>query len=107
MKAWMPKALELLKASLEPPKQELNELDWKAALSALEETFGAPSPGLSATLSHPTGESASLGRETKGEVVLPSRLRAALEFGGRLHRCHRGCHPRPREQTIYNCLTDT
>ena len=33
MKAWMTKALELLKASLEPPKHELNELDWKAALS--------------------------------------------------------------------------
>lgn len=33
MKAWMTKALELLKASLEPPKHELNELDWKAELS--------------------------------------------------------------------------
>ena len=33
MKAWMTKALELLKASLEPPKHELNECDWKAALS--------------------------------------------------------------------------
>ena len=26
MKAWLTKALELLKASLEPPKHELNEL---------------------------------------------------------------------------------
>ncbi len=34
MKAWMTKFLELLKASLEPPKHELNELDWKAALSS-------------------------------------------------------------------------
>ena len=33
MKAWMTKALELLKARLEPPKHELNDLDWKAALS--------------------------------------------------------------------------
>jgi predicted HTH transcriptional regulator len=33
MKAWMTKALELLKASLEPPKHGLNECDWKAALS--------------------------------------------------------------------------
>jgi len=33
MKAWMTKAFELLQASLEPPKHELNELDWKAALS--------------------------------------------------------------------------
>jgi hypothetical protein len=30
MKAWMTKALELLVASLEPPKHELNECDWKA-----------------------------------------------------------------------------
>ena len=54
------------------------ELGW-ATVSALEETFGARSPGLAATLSHPIGEGASLGRETKGEVVLVSRLRAALE----------------------------
>lgn len=33
MKTWMTKALELLGVSLEPPKHELNELDWKAALS--------------------------------------------------------------------------
>lgn len=33
MKAWMTKARELLSASLVPPKHELNELDWKAALS--------------------------------------------------------------------------
>lgn len=33
MKAWMARALDLLKASLEPPNHELNELDWKAALS--------------------------------------------------------------------------
>jgi type I restriction enzyme R subunit len=54
------------------------ELGWQT-MSALEGTFGAPSPGLSATLSHQMGEGASLGRETKGEVVLVSRLRAALE----------------------------
>ncbi len=54
------------------------ELGW-ITVSALEETFGEPSPGLAATLSHPMGEGASLGRETKGEVVLVSRLRAALE----------------------------
>jgi type I restriction enzyme, R subunit len=53
------------------------ELGW-ATVSALEEAFGTPSPGLAATLSHPIGEGASLGRETKGEVVLVSRLRAAL-----------------------------
>ena len=49
------------------------ELGW-ITVWALEETFGAPSPGISATLSHPMGEGASLGRQTKGEVVLVSRL---------------------------------
>ncbi len=33
MKTWVSKALNLLTASLEPPKHKLNELDWKAALS--------------------------------------------------------------------------
>jgi ATP-dependent DNA helicase RecG len=33
MKALVSKALDLLRASLEPPKHELNELDWKAELS--------------------------------------------------------------------------
>lgn len=33
MKTWMGHALDLLKESLKPPKHELNELDWKAALS--------------------------------------------------------------------------
>src|SRR3989475_12831615 len=46
-----------------PAIQLFAELGWKT-VSALEEVFG---PG------------ATLGRETKGEVVLVSRLRAALE----------------------------
>jgi type I restriction enzyme R subunit len=54
------------------------ELGWQT-VSALEEIFGASSSGLSAALSHPMGESASLGRETPSEVVLLPRLRAALE----------------------------
>src|SRR5438105_12493582 len=53
------------------------ELGW-TTVSALEEAFGVPSPGRRATLSHPMGEGASLGRETKREVVLVSRLCAAL-----------------------------
>ncbi len=47
-----------------------------------------------ATLSHPMGEGASLGRETKGEVVLVSRLRAALE---RLNASRMGLHALPPE----------
>ena len=54
------------------------ELGWQTE-SAMEETFSQPSPGLAATLSHPMGEGASLGRETPGELVLVSRLRGALE----------------------------
>lgn len=33
MKNWVTKAMDFLKASLEPPRHELNELDWKAGLS--------------------------------------------------------------------------
>lgn len=33
MKNWLNRALALLNSSLEPPRHELNELDWKAALS--------------------------------------------------------------------------
>jgi ATP-dependent DNA helicase RecG len=33
MKGWHTKALELLERSLEPPKHEYNEIDWKVALS--------------------------------------------------------------------------
>ena len=80
-----------------------------STVSALEETFGAPSPGLAthaesltrpaATLSRPTGEGqvgegASLGREMKGEVVLVSRLRAALE---RLNASRMDHHALPPE----------
>ncbi len=32
-KEWVKKGVDLLRASLEPPQHELNELDWKAALS--------------------------------------------------------------------------
>ncbi|CAN5783250.1 ATP-binding protein [soil metagenome] len=34
MKNWVTRAFALLSASLEPPRHELNELDWKAALSS-------------------------------------------------------------------------
>ncbi len=33
VKRWVEKAVALLRASIEPPNHELNELDWKAALS--------------------------------------------------------------------------
>ena len=51
------------------------DLGWKT-VSAMEETFGSaePSPQL-----FPVGRGSWLGRETKSEVVLVSRLRTALE----------------------------
>src|SRR5258708_6701453 len=33
MKTWSAKFLELLSRTLKPPKHELNEIDWKAAIS--------------------------------------------------------------------------
>ena len=57
------------------------ELGWQTA-SALEEVFGAPSPGLAATLSHPMGERASLGRETKAEVVEEVKITVPPLQGG-------------------------
>lgn len=55
------------------------ELGW-AVVCAEEEMFGAPSPHPSPTGRGSEGEGrVALGRETKGEVVLVSRLRAALE----------------------------
>ena len=53
------------------------ELGWQT-VSALEEVFGAPSPGQPASLSQ-MGEGVALGRETPGEVVLNSRLHTALK----------------------------
>ena len=55
------------------------ELGW-AVVCAEEEMFGAPSPHPSPTGRGSEGEGrAALGRETRGEVVLVSRVRAALE----------------------------
>lgn len=63
MKAWMTKALELLKASLEPPKHELNELDWKAALSPDKKRL---TEHLSAFANHPGGGYLVFGVDSAG-----------------------------------------
>jgi predicted HTH transcriptional regulator len=52
MKAWMEKAKELLRASLAPPRHELNELDWKQALSPDKKRL---TEHLSALSNHPGG----------------------------------------------------
>ena len=61
---------------IEQPAIELfAELGW-ATVSALEETFGPTEPSPQPS---PSGRGRWLGRETKSEVVLVPRLRAALE----------------------------
>ena len=66
MKAWMTKALELLKASLEPPSHELNELDWKAALSPDKKRL---TEHLSALANQPGGGFLVLGVDSAGTPV--------------------------------------
>ena len=52
MKEWLNRAMTLLHASLEPPRHELNELDWKSALSPDKRRL---SEHLSALANHPGG----------------------------------------------------
>ena len=52
MKTWLIKAVSLLGESLNPPKTELNELDWKAALSPDKKRL---TEHLSAFANHPGG----------------------------------------------------
>ena len=63
MKGWMSKALDLLKASLEPPRHELNELDWKTELSPDKKRL---TEHLSAFANHPGGGFLVYGIDTSG-----------------------------------------
>jgi predicted HTH transcriptional regulator len=72
MKAWMTRALELLKASLEPPKHELNEMDWKAALSPDKKRL---TEHLSALANQPGGGYLVYGVDSAG---LPTGVDAAM-----------------------------
>jgi hypothetical protein len=79
MKPWVHKALELLRASLQPPKHELNELDWKAALSPDRKRLAEH---LSAFANHPGGGflEAKVGnlRRTR-ELLLPRLLSGQID----------------------------
>ncbi len=66
MKAWVTKALDFLKASLEPPRHELNELDWKAALSPNKKHL---TEHLSALSNQPGGGYLVFGVENTGTPV--------------------------------------
>jgi predicted HTH transcriptional regulator len=71
MKAWMTKALELLSASLVPPKHELNELDWKAALSPDKKRL---TEHLSALANQPGGGYLVFGVDSAGTPAGVTRL---------------------------------
>lgn len=62
-KAWTTKAVELLKASLGSPRHELNELDWKTALSPDKKRL---TEHLSALANHPGGGSLVFGVDAAG-----------------------------------------
>ncbi len=66
MKTWMIKAQGLLKASLEPPKHELNDLDWKAAISPNKKRL---TEHLSALANHPGGGYLVFGVNSAGTPV--------------------------------------
>lgn len=66
MKNWVSKALNLLTASLEPPRHELNELDWKAALSPDKKRL---TEHLSALANQPGGGHLVFGVDASGTPV--------------------------------------
>jgi predicted HTH transcriptional regulator len=66
MKSWTIKASELLKASLEPPRHELNELDWKVAISPDKKRLVEH---LSAFSNHPGGGYLVFGVDNSGAPV--------------------------------------
>lgn len=66
MKLWLTKAMDFLKASLEPPKHELNELDWKGALSSDKKRL---SEHLSALANLPGGGFLVFGVDNTGTAV--------------------------------------
>ena len=102
MKAWMTKALELLKASLEPPKHELNELDWKAALSPDKKRL---TEHLSAFANQPGGGYLVFGVDSAGtpsdvdEKTVDTTVNQLANLGRAIPRtraCGRRLHNQPR-----------
>jgi ATP-dependent DNA helicase RecG len=65
MKAWISKALDLLRDSLVSPRHELNELDWKATLSADSKRLAEH---LSAFANQPGGGFLVFGVDNEGEM---------------------------------------
>lgn len=74
MKTWLTKAMDLLKASLEPPRHELNELDWKAALSPNKQRL---TEHLSAFANYMGGGFLVVGIGQKGEPIGVNEIQVA------------------------------
>lgn len=66
MKDWLNRAVALLTASLEPPRHELNEMDWKAALSPDKRRLAEH---LSAFANYPGGGFLAFGIDNAGKPV--------------------------------------
>lgn len=66
MKNWLNRALALLGGGLEPPRHELNELDWKAALSADKKRLAEH---LSALSNYPGGGFLVYGVDNSGTPI--------------------------------------
>lgn len=66
MKKWLNRALALLMGSLEAPRHEINELDWKAALSSDKKRLAEH---LSALSNYPGGGFLVYGVDKSGSPV--------------------------------------
>lgn len=66
MKPWIARALELLAASLQPPRHELNELDWKGALSPDKKRL---TEHLAAMANYPGGGFLVFGVDNQGQPI--------------------------------------
>lgn len=66
MKPWIARALELLAASLQPPRHELNELDWKSALSPDKKRL---TEHLAAMANYPGGGFLVFGVDNQGQPI--------------------------------------
>ena len=78
MKTWLTKALDFLKASLEPPPHELNELDWKVALSSNKQRLAEH---LSAFANLPGGGFLVFGISLKGTLIGTNEVHATNTIG--------------------------
>lgn len=78
MKNWVAKALELLQASLKPPRHELNELDWKTGLTPDKKRL---TEHLSALANYPGGGFLAFGIDQSGRPKGVSEVESVSIIG--------------------------